>query len=100
MSHCYGMLLLIFKFLGLFQFFHSEKTKRSYITLPIQNAFSADKSKRFLPLTSSTKDTTPRAMTAGQCAPDTINSWKRKSGTAEIRDNTHLDTYPDFQLLI
>lgn len=36
MSHCYGMLLRIFKFLGLFQFFHSEKTKRSYVTLLLQ----------------------------------------------------------------
>lgn len=78
------MLLLIFKFLGLFQFFHSEKTKRSYITLLIQNAFNTEKSKPFLPLSSSTKETTLRAMAAGLYAADTINSWKRKSGTAEI----------------
>lgn len=85
MSHCYGMLLRIFKFLGLFQFFHSEKTKRSYVTLPLQISWR-QQSKGFITPTSCAEEAAPRDTTGGKHLPNTINSWKRKKGPLETPD--------------
>lgn len=49
MSHCYGMLLCVFKFLGLFQFFHSEKNKEEPHNMSIPKLFQDRKIKMIPP---------------------------------------------------
>lgn len=63
--------------LAFFNSFTLKKTKRSHITCLFQNFFKIEKSKWFLPLTSSVKEPPPREMTGRYYAPDTVNSWKR-----------------------